>query len=100
MDIEVDQACIGMALSQDVSEPDGKVLLESGASLTTLHLKLIHAHGIERIRIAAPGRPGENAETQQTGTEKLFRNQDRKHPLVQELTRSHQARQPRTMEHD
>lgn len=92
MDIETTRAKSGMALNRDVIDRKGHVLLRSGVSLTERHLDLIRAHGIERIEIATDTPANPPRTRQPTQPDRLFRNQDLQHPLIQELLRVYQAR--------
>lgn len=99
MNIDIGQAQSGMSLNRDVTDPQGQVLLRSGAALTERHLDLIRAHGIERIDVCSeiPAANGTRP-APAPPPEQLFRNLDLQHPLVRELLRLCAIRQAQTTE--
>ncbi len=93
--IQIQDVQAGMVLNGDVTDEAGHVLLKAGVSLSKHHLALLHAHGVSSIQVDNGG--GETAAPAKAGhadTEQLFRNLDPDHPLVRELKRLHQQRQP------
>jgi hypothetical protein len=99
VNIEINQAHTGMALSQDVTDLSGHVLIKSGSALTDSHLDLMRAHGIERIEVEEP-RHDEIPDSADPAHAqlRLFRNLDHHHPLIRELVRLFRKRQPQPQE--
>lgn len=86
----------GIAVAEDVYDPQGRLLMSAGTELTERHLRACQLWGITRVRVAAEGLPPE-AEAAGPSPEQIaraeletrarFRNTDPAHPLVVELFR-------------
>lgn len=96
-EITIDRLAPGMTLARDVVHANGRVLLESGATITTNHLRMLKAWGIGSVEIEAASiattdrLPGDiDAGRYQAACEAVapeFRHADLSHPVIAELFR-------------
>jgi hypothetical protein len=92
--LAVDDLQPGIAVVEDVFDPQGRLLMSAGTELTERHLRACQLWGITRIRVRAEGVPAEAAgptpeqmAQAELETRSRFRNTDPTHPLLVELFR-------------
>lgn len=94
--LAVDDLQPGIAVVEDVYDPQGRLLMSAGTELTERHLRACQLWGITRVRVRTEGLPAEaEAEGPTPGqiaqaeleTRARFRNTDQTHPLMVELFR-------------
>lgn len=94
--LAVDDLHPGIAVVEDVYDPQGRLLMSAGTELTERHLRACQLWGITRVRVRAEGLPPETEAGGPTPeqiaqaeleTRARFRNTDPAHPLVVELFR-------------
>ncbi len=96
-EITIDRLAPGMTLARDVVHANGRVLLETGATIAPSHLRMLKAWGIGSVEIdaasiaTAGGLPRDvDAVRYQAVCEAVapeFRHADLSHPVVAELFR-------------
>ncbi|MDX1250665.1 MAG: hypothetical protein IDH49_00125 [Gammaproteobacteria bacterium] len=96
IDTDTEEVHPGSLLAVNVHAVNGPLLLEAGTRLTAKHLRMLKAHGIERINIVqmTPAEANEipPAAPAQPHLLELFRHTNTDHPFIRTLMRLSELR--------
>ena len=92
--VPVDDLAPGMVLGEDVTDPQGRLLLPSGTSLTERHLRAFQMWGVMGVKLRGVGEADQSEpvtpEQLSRAVEAIqprFRHNDRDNPLMAEVFR-------------
>lgn len=89
--LDLNDACVGMVLDQDIVGSQGQLLLRAGVVLSDKHLQVLRANQVRQVVVgtAGPTAPPTPVDTTaiEAHIEERFRICDAGQPLIQELRR-------------
>jgi len=89
--LDLDKACTGMVLGQDILGTQGQLLLRAGAVLSDKHLQVLRANQVRQVVIGPAPATAQSAGLDVADIEaqinERFRISDAGHPLIRELRR-------------
>lgn len=89
----------GMVVAMDILTPTGHVLLPAGSKLTSRHIRMLNARGVDQVAVAGACEDREAQPVAPAGAEDAarrighkFQHNDQSHPFVSELVRLCESR--------